>query len=218
MDWISPHIIVEVICLIFAFTFLRYEKSRYWKLAAYFLLITVFVEIIGFYVLRKMLHANNAWLYNFYTLLKLGYVGLMLTHFLSDYVKKPLYLLMGLTIPLISFLIETVWHGIIVYHSITSTIMSVVFVSYGWYYFYHLLKSPQYVNLDTHASFWWISGISFFCFGSIICDLAYLRINIFINGSHTLRYYIFIVLNMLLYGFWSYSYICRHRITKLQSS
>lgn len=218
MEWISPHIIIEATCLILALIYLRHESNAYWKLAIWFLFITICVEVTGFYVLRKILHVNNAWIYNFYSLIKIGYVGLMFYYFFSDYIRKPKYLLMGLAVPLISFVIETVFHGILVYHSITNTIMSVVFVSYGWYYFYQLLKSPQYVDLNTHASFWWISGISFFCFGSVVCDLAFSYINIFIDGVHTLRYYIFIVLNILLYGFWSYSFLCRHRIMKLQSS
>ncbi len=217
MEWISPHILIESICLILAFTYLRNENNRYWRLTIWFLFITVLVEITGFYVLRKILHTSNAWIYNFYSLVKIGYVGFILYHFLSEYIKKPIYLLVGLSIPLISYLIETFGHGIMVYHSITNTIMSVIFVVYGWYYFYLLLRSPDYVNLSEHAPFWWISGLSFFCFGSVVCDLVYLRINIYIDGIHTLRYYIFIVLNILLYSFWSYSYLCRHRIVKLRS-
>lgn len=218
MNWISPHILIESVTLVFAFIYLRKDHDSYWKLVIWFLLITVLIEITGFYVLRKILQVNNAWLYNIYTLLKMGFVGSMLIHFLSNYVKKPLYLLMGLLIPLISFLVESADHGILVYHSVTNTIMSVIFVIYGWYYFYLLLKSSEYVKLSSHAPFWWISGISFYCFGSVVCDLVYFRISIKIDGPHTLRYYIFIVLNILLYGFWTYSYICRQRITKLQPS
>ena len=95
-------------------------------------------------------------------------------------------------------------------HNITTSVMSVLFVLYSLYYFYCLLKDESHINLKYYPPFWWTAGVLFFYFGSTACNVFYSKLSVItVTPKHYLTYYIYNGLNIILYGCWSYSFICR---------
>lgn len=95
--------------------------------------------------------------------------------------------------------------------------MSVVFVLYCLYYYYLLLKDESFIEIKTHPEFWWVTGVLFYYFGSTMSNIFDGLFNVKIIGFATLRYCIYVLLNLILYSLWVYSFICRMKQRKLQS-
>jgi hypothetical protein len=63
-----------------------------------------------------------------------------------------------------------------------------------------------------HPPFWIVTGLFFFNFGSIACNLFFDYLMVKIPKEYIpINYIIFTVLNFILYGCWSYAFICRYR-------
>jgi hypothetical protein len=81
------------------------------------------------------------------------------------------------------------------------------------YYFYLVLKEDQFRQLSVYAPFWWVSGTLCFYFAGTAGNIFF---NYLIHDqapviSHSVRYVVFNILNVVLYLSWSYSFICRYR-------
>jgi len=138
----------------------------------------------------------------------------MFASILKKYKNAGPVILTGLALLLLLYVYEIISHGIFKKNTITTVTMSVLFVIYSFYYFYCLLRDERYVDLKYSPDFWWVAGILFFYFGAITYNLFYQMLrDIIITPKPYLRY-IFYVLNLLLYGCMSYSFICRKWSTK----
>ena len=67
-----------------------------------------------------------------------------------------------------------------------------------------------YIGSD--APFWWVNGTICFYFAGMACNIffKYLVKDVTSDVSHSARYIVFSILNVILYACWSYSFICRY--------
>lgn len=94
--------------------------------------------------------------------------------------------------------------------------MSVLFIVYGLYYYYVLIKDLGYLQLSKHPPFWWVAGALFFYYGTSVISLYYTVFQAQENSPlFTYRSYAYLCFNIIHYGFWSYSFVCRYRQRKL---
>ena len=208
-EYLSINIIVELICFIIAIICLTGDKSTTWKSWIIYLFITCVTEITG----KILRHAHdthlNELIYNIYILFEAGFITALLSNIISRYTNTKPVIYGGLSLLMFLYMIEVIQHGIYIFNNMTTTVMSVLFVLYGLYYYYLLLKDEQYVKLTCHAPFWWVTGIVFFYFGSTVSNLIF-SIIVIEDNSDSFRYNIYLSLNILLYSFLSYSFICRY--------
>jgi len=212
LNYLSPNITIEIICLVFAMLCLNSDISATWKSMILFLLITCITEIAGT-LTKKTINGNN-WVYNIYLMPEAGFTSIMFGHLISKYTKSKIIVLPGLALLFVLYLYEIYKHGIYNFNTVTTSIMSLLFICYGLYYYYLLIKDEQYINLKTYAPFWWVSGTLFFYFGSIVSNLYFSVLSNDYLPLYSFRHAIYIILNFILYRFWSYSFLCRYRQRK----
>ena len=209
---------VEILCFISALVFLRKDPERIWQLLILFLLITCATEIIAIPIKKRYiadpLHVRpNIWLYNILMIFQIAFYTLMFHYLLQKYTYKWIVYL-GFSAVLAAYACETISHGIFEYDVVTKTIMSSLIIIYCLFYYYNLFKDESRIDLSVSADFWWVAGILFFSFGSTMSNLFYKKIEaVLINHKHYIGY-IFNVLNIILYGCWTYAFICRKWMTK----
>jgi hypothetical protein len=204
----------EILCFLIAFVCLRKDKVWIWKYFNLFLLITCLAELTGVY-LKRHHQMQNAWVYNILMVFEISFVSLMLLRIFSTYVKAKAFILCSIILFALLFGYELFSHGIFVYNNLTYTVMSVIIVTYALFYYYGLINSDNDVRVGFSAEFWWVTGCLFYYFGETACDLFYDKLQaVYVTPLHTLTYYIYALLNILLYGCWSYSFICRRWLEK----
>ncbi|RYU89370.1 hypothetical protein EWM62_13655 [Mucilaginibacter terrigena] len=138
------------------------------------------------------------------------FISLHFKYLIGNYVNSKPLIISGLALTALLYFYESLDHGLYKYHNLTNTTLSIQFIIYSLYYFYNLLKDDSYVNLRYSAGFWWVTGILFFCFGSVISSLFYYKLSvILITTKGSLTAYIYYALNIILYSCWSYSFICK---------
>jgi hypothetical protein len=209
-NYFTANTTIEIICFGFAVICLINDSSLVWKSMILYLFLTCVTEILGIIIPGPSNLISNHWVYNIFLICEAGFTHLMFAYLLSKYINSKPIVIIGLAILCIVYTGELIDHGFLVYNHYTYTVMSVLFVVYSLYYYYLLLKDDNYVRLKYSPEFWWVAGTLFFYFTNTACNLFYdnLRSVILWDGHH-LTYYIFRVLNILLYGCWSYSFICK---------
>jgi hypothetical protein len=202
--------VAELICFFTACFCLFRDSSIVWRLMVVYLFLTCVTEIGGAYISGPQFSVNNHWIYNAFLLCEIGFTHLMFFHLLSFYINCKPIIMVGLTVIIVIYIIETINHGFLEYNNTSYSVMSVCYVLYCFCYFYFLHKDDRYINLKYSPEFWWVVGSLFFYFVVTAANLFrnYLATAVLSNGHH-LSYYIFRVLNVLLYGCWTYSFICR---------
>ena len=207
----------EMICFLIALVCLLKDADFIWRYMVLFLFITCVAELTGLHIKRLYLadkvHVHpNVWIYNILLICQASFISLMFQHLLSKYSKSKLIIRSGLVLMFILYIYETSAHGIYVYNNITNTVMSILFVVYSYYYFYGLLKADEPVNLTFSADFWWVAGALFYYFGRTACNVFFEILSRF-RPEIIITYPIYKVLNVILYAYWSYSFICRKWLT-----
>jgi hypothetical protein len=204
--------VFETICLIIAFRYLSVVESSFWRSFRWFMLITVIVEITG-HVLRSY-DIKNHGLYNMYLPVEASFKYYVLYRLCRNYFKVGYWIIPFAGIFCILYLSEGFMNGFNRYAYITNSVMSVSIVITCCLYYYYFLKKEEYVNIYTHAPFWIITALFFFYLGSTACNVfwSYLS-NIYATQHIPVRFIIFSLLNFIMYGCWSYSFICKYRQT-----
>lgn len=201
---------IESICALFAIIFLIRDKNLLWKITIVYMLIVPSTEIFARYIGR--LYHNNLIVYNIYALVELTYITYAFYIFLKDFVDIKKFIVPMYAIILAIYIGFSLTHNPLAeYNSITVSIMSVVFVIYGLLYFYFLLKDEKYIDLKFHPEFWWVGGAIIFYFGGTLANFFDDIILQKFLGKYNTRHIIYTTLNVFLYSFWSYSFVCRAR-------
>lgn len=211
MKYLSISIIAETVCLVAALLFLRKDRLP-WKVNAWYLLIVTLIEICGIWLRRH--HQSNQWLYNAYMPLEAAFISFYFYHLIKPYIKSGPVIITGLCITAVLYVVEICIHGISVFNTLTVTAMSVVFIIYGLFYYYLLISDEDFVQLGVHPPFWWVTGTILFYFGSSACDLVFLLVEFEPTATFPIRKYIYDGLIVILYGTWTYSFLCRYRYNK----
>lgn len=218
MNFLSLNISVELTCLVIAFIFLRSDHKFFWKLVIVYMAIVCGTEISGRYIARFM-HQPNGWLYNISLFFEIGFIHFALFKFISKYSRFAKFLvLLSLCFISLIYLSEIFYWKTSKFYITTYRLYSVNIVLLSLFYFYVFIKQRDYVILKHDAEFWFVAGILFFFFGGTVMNFLYNVLTIQITPDKTIKSYINNILIILLYGFWSYSFICRHRIAKLHTS
>lgn len=217
MNLLSLNIIVELTCLVIAFIFLRSDHKLFWKLIIAYMVIVCGTEISGRYIARIM-HQPNGWLYNMSIVIEICFLHFALFKFISKYSRLAMPIaLTSLCLITIIYLFEIFYWKTTGFYITTYKLYSVCMVLLSLFYFYVFIKQTDYVILKHDAEFWFVAGILFFFFGGTVMNFLYNVLTIQITPDKTIKSYINNILIILLYGFWSYSFICRHRIAKLHT-
>jgi len=210
--YFTANTVTELLCLLCAIIFLYNDESRYWKLFITYLFLTCLTEIAGIHI-RKVWHQPNYAVYNVFTLVEGFITSYFFFYLYSIYVHPGRWLKIWLSLFVIVYVSELYINHFGGFVFKTTTVMSVVFVLACLFYYYLMLKDERFRNLWNDAPFWWVNGTLFFYFGSITCNLffEYLIQDTTNSLRSSARYVIFIILNIILYSCWSYSFLCRYR-------
>ncbi len=202
-------ILFEIACLFLAWRYLDNKKGN-WGYFRWFMLLTVIVEIIGF-ILLTLKHPNH-WLYNIYLPLEMGFKFYILYKLCYRLFRVELLLAASLVLFAGFYFYESFSSGFSKYSFMSNSIGSIGIIIICCSYFYHFLKKEDYVNIYTHAPFWIITGLFFFYFGTTACNIFFNYLaSIYVKQHIPIRYIVFTMLNFILYGCWSYSFICKYR-------
>ena len=204
---LSFAVYLEIICFAIALLCLLKVKDNIWRGMIIYLFITCVAEVAGF-ILKKS-HHHNQWIYNISLIGEIFFNSILFGSILKPYLKARPLIIGGLAIIFAVYIFDLVDHGFFVFNDLTVTVMSVIFVVYGFSYFYFLIKEEFYKDLFRDAAFWWVTGSLFYYFGSTAANLfrGFLS-KIQFSGLHV-SYIIPLVLSVLLYGCWIYSFICK---------
>jgi hypothetical protein len=213
LDYLSPNIVLELSCFIIAAICVAQDKHMIWRSMFAFLLLTCFLEITGRIIGRRS--GNNDWIYNLFIIAETAFTGAMYVHLLWRYTKNYKLHITLFAVLAVLYAYELSLHSFFVFNDITTAAMSVLFIGYGLYYYYLFIKDPGYLNLNTHPAFWWVAGSLFFYYGSSVISLYFAIFKVENRELFTYRRYAFLCFNIIHYGLWSYSFICRYRQRKL---
>jgi len=150
----------------------RALKGTAFRLFAFFLLFIVVVELVGDYT-GRVLHYNNAWLYNISTTLEFIFYAHIFSRTLRNPVYKRITLGFMVVFPMLMVLNMAFIQGFTEFHSYTNALGSVLMVIFCCLFFYELLLNPLEGELHKVPMFWVSTGILFFYLGDLSFDLLY---------------------------------------------
>lgn len=204
-------IFIEAACFLAATVFLKDKEQGWWRSFILFMLVTLSIETSG-YILYFQLGKQNHWLFNIYLPVEIGFLFFVLYRICKHYFK----VLPILLISLLFFLCIYIWQSITLdwrdYSEYANTFASVMIILTCCLFYYYLLKLDINLELMRFPPFWVISGIFIFYLGSIGCGLFERPLTeVFKRTGIPIRYIIMLVLNFILYGCWSWAFLCRYR-------
>ena len=210
--YFTANTISEMLCLLAAVICLYKDRNIYWKLFILYLFLTCLTELAGIHM-RKVWHRPNFAVYDLLTIAECIITSCFFYYLYSMYRNTSLWLKIWLALFAVMYLSELCLNHFGGFVFKTVTCMSVVFVLACLYYYYLMLKDERFRNLWSDASFWWVNGTLCFYFGSVACNLffEYLLLDKASTFTYSSRRVIFIILDIILYSCWSYSFICRYR-------
>lgn len=207
--FITVNTVSEFFCLAISIIFLYGEKDKVWKCFILFLFLTCLIEIAGIYM--RKLALPNFMIYNVFLAIECAVLNYFFYHLLKIYHNLKMLLAAWLGIFMVFYFIELYVTNFSAYVSASSTFMSVELILVSIYYYYRLLKEEKFRQLSKDASFWWVNGTICFYFAGIAFNIFFKYLipdKTFV--THSARYIVFSILNVILYSCWSYSFICRY--------
>lgn len=210
--YITVNTLTEYFCFAISLFCLYRDKDKVWKGFILFLLLTCITETAGIYI-RNELHRPNFMLYNIFLVVECTVLNLFFYNLAKTNDNGKRLLVAWLVFFLLFYFFELYTLHFRAYVSTSSTMMSVEIVLASIYFYYRLLKEEKFRQLSTYAPFWWVNGTICFYFAGMACNIffKYLAQEVISPGiTHSARYIVFSILNVILYACWSYSFICRY--------
>lgn len=207
--------VAECICFLAALLFLYGDNNTAWRLAIVYALLTFATESTGL-IMRKVIGVPNLGLYNCFVIVECSFTSYFFYTLFKPYGLQKKWLFGWLGLMAAIYTGELFYTQFKEFVTVTAAVMSIGFVLACFWFYYLKMIDEQYEPLLQSAQFWWVSGALFFYFGSTACNIFfdYLTYNEVSTYDHSIRYIIFNILNVILYSFWSYSFICRYRQRK----
>jgi hypothetical protein len=183
----------------------RKEEPAYLKLFPPILLISLVVELLGFYMSRRA--QNNLALYNFFSVFWISYYLAVLSFIISNRtVKRIIWVAIGVYV--VMALVNIIFiQKLRTLHTVTYSLGCLLIVFFCIYYFLELFRNTRSVNLKTNPAFWICSGLLFFC----CCGFPlYGFINVWAKIPFIVKSFQHIVsiLNIFLYTLFSIGFLC----------
>ncbi len=223
LQYFTINTCAELICLIAALISL--EKNRLWTswFVIFFLFITVAAEMAAIpikinYLKDTKHNLPNIWLYNLLLVFQVAFYNVIFSVLLDKKIYTVLILLIFFPLLSVFYIYEISQHGLFEYNELTNSIFSVEIVLCSLIFYYNLFQSDANIKLGIYPEFWFVAGVLFFFFGSTVLNLFYDSIKRILPHNKHFVGYIYNVLNILLYGFWSYSFICRKWLWRISAA
>lgn len=186
--------IVEIIAAIFGSYYISKVKNSVLIIFVYYLWITVFVEIIGLYgflllnnydiewyiSLKNSVFCSNTWLYNIYSFLAIGIIGLFYSNLMTSKVLKNGIRFIFVAYAVFAFAFFTFTNGFftksIPYNFIFGTVSISIYVIF---YFIELMRSDEILSYYKLPSFyisialliWYLCVTPLFIFDSYFYEM-----------------------------------------------
>ncbi|WP_419700292.1 hypothetical protein [Mucilaginibacter sp. NFX135] len=202
----------ELICLLVALVCVTRARQAHWRSMTAYMLLVCIAELAGIYVEYSIpgTYTRNEWIYNLLLIAQAGLINWMFNQLLKAYLPMSWIITSAGVLLLVLYGYEILDHGIAYYNQLTNTVMLVFISLFSLLYYYFLIRDTRYVSLARHADFWWVTGIFFFYFGTTACNVFYHQLAPGANNMiKHLTYYIYNAFIFVLYGCWSYSFICK---------
>lgn len=206
--------LITITCLlatIVSFISLLKEKS-YLGSIPYFLALTTLVEGTGYLVYFILHKPNNYWVFNAFLPVEILYFSWLFYKILPPTRLNRFFLIAGTILFIATYLSESFQSSFTMMSNNAKKIAGFYITLLCLLYYYGLFKSKEYIELNKSIEFWIISGCFLFYVSSIVCDIFFdylLIINY--KNLKPVRYIIFIFLNLVMYGCWSYGFLCKYR-------
>ena len=211
MHYITINTGAELLCFFIGLFCVARDKNPAWRVLLIYQFATCLTEFTGIYLRDH--HYSNSIVYDIFITAECGTVSYFFYSLFRQYFN-PFKLLIGWAIV---YFVIYIYEFVFINHfkgfvDITASVISVVFVLASLVYYYLMQKDDEYRTLVFSPSFWWVNGVLFFYFGSTVSNIFFeYLIKEETDFNFTARYIIFNALNLLLYGCWSYAFICRYR-------
>lgn len=211
-------IIIECLALIASNLWLAKVDGIFWRFTRYYLGVVCATEIFAFYYV-KFYHFSNAWIYNLFLICEVGYITFGLYLALKPVHPKPLMLSTISAAVFIVLYILGISENFYKFQSMAIGVQSVIFVLLCHTYFFWLIKHPTPISIKTNPTFWWVSGVLFYYFGSTMYNIFIFRLFKYlpienIPSISEILVVIMLILNVLLYCIWSYAFLCIYKLRK----
>ena len=214
---IPTSLVFEIVCLVCALLYLRRPDTGHWRFFVPFMIFIIIVEGTG-WSMGALFKIKNHWVYNIHLLAEFYFLTWLFEKFSGTWYTRRYIVDIAIVIFTSVFIVECCNTQFVIYNSKSSLLASVLIILYCGVYYYQLLKQSDHIKLLKHPEFWVVSGIFFFYFSSTAVIVFFKELmTINIKGGIPLRYFIFTVLNAILYGFWSYAFRCKKKQTILSS-
>lgn len=203
------HLLFLVICFGVTFVNRKTIPLLYAKILPWFILLTLFVEIIAF-ILSDIYEQNNLWLYNNYGAIEFWFYTWVVQQNLSR--KKTKKIILGIATGLLAvYLLNNFFgQGVKGFSSITYCLSCIFLILSCFYYFYELFEKPSKTTLLRQSAFWLCTAFMFYFTCTFpIYGLANFIYNIIPQLIRN-NIVIFIeILNVFFYSLLSIAFICQ---------
>jgi len=209
-QYFTTNTITEIVCFTICSFCLFKEKNPYWRTFIVYLFIVCLTEMGGIHL--RLMKISNSMLYAGFLFVECTVVSAFFYHLFAKYKHKITLFYSWMGIFVMAALWELFSGSFEHFPYRTAALMSVVFVIASLYFYMLVIRDENFRRLGTYPAFWIVNGILFFYFGSTACNVFFNYLLQTETGTITLsiRYIVFTVLNILLYGCWSYAFICRY--------
>lgn len=199
------HLLAEWTCFIASLILLKNQWSPIALLTKIYLFLVVFVETICRYVIIY----NNQWVYNFSMVAEFIF-GMWVIPKLGDFKKARPITLACFVLFFVCYIADLIRHrGFDIYFDNSYTIGSAIMICLCVYYYYTIFFKEEYTTLSADPVFWFISGYLIYYTATTGFDTFFEELEKIPVGSDIpLGTVIMDVTNLILYGFWTFSFIC----------
>ncbi|WP_028295696.1 hypothetical protein [Olivibacter sitiensis] len=203
-----------IACFIASLVFLKSDQERHWSILRLFLAFTVLTELFALYIGHWLRH-SNLYVYNTYMLVE-GLAMPTLLYFMNP-IRKRSWLPYGslLALWLLGYSLFYAWYiwkkGLSDPADPLIDKLCFFILFYAVAYYVGLLLSNYRPDLLRQAHFWWVNGVLFFYFGNTVLNVLSKYLNMEMWPGMSARHFLFILLNILLYGLWTLSFYLRYR-------
>jgi hypothetical protein len=182
------------------------------RMFAYFLLGTLIVEFIGYYLVRK--NHSNTDLYNFWGIVEFSFYFWFLRMTIQHSIAKKIIFQIMLFYPLLSLINIFFIQGVGNFATITYSTGCLLIVVITVFYFFEQFQFSRGVTLYREPAFW-------ICFGLLLyycCSFPIFGLANFLTKAHWFKSRILGILldlvNILLYSLFTIAFLCRLKMRK----
>ena len=199
-------------------TTLRLAWPKTFRLFAVFLATTFTVEVIAFLWSYQFHHSawwtyssNNIWLYNLYLIPQY----LFYFYFFSGTIRMPWIRKAALVLSAIYVFVAIqnlfYYRKLFVVDGNTIITANLIVIAFTMIYFIQLMRANTVIKLSRQPMFWIAAGAFIFHLGSLPCFMLYKYISIEDSVLATSLFRIIVMLNCVMYIFYSTAFLCTRK-------